>query len=582
MPRKRKRAPRVSASRATTAPDHDGLIWGGLLALALGLRALYVLSIRNAPFFTQLQTEPEHYDAWARAILTGAGTPVPPFEQAPGYPYFVAAVYALVGHTVLSVAVVQCVLSTATCLLIGLVASRRLGRRVGLLSAGVAACFGPLIYFCAELLPTTLFVFLVASALAVTPWPGLTASRGRRPRDPMARAAHHSWLLSGTLWGIAVFVRSEVVLAYPLVVWDAWYRGGRVALARSGGVLAFCAAALFVLNSAPAAEPVWLSTTGGVNLWLGNNPHADGVNPFIEEPLRIIDEMVRTQAATAAEADRLFRDRALAFWREQPSAALWLLWKKFLWTWTDCELPNTSDIDWQLSQSWLFATPFFPLRFGMLLPVAAAGGVLLWGLWRPRLLLLAPLVVGLGTSLIFFTNARFRVVMAPALVMLAAVTLDRLPAMRRAPVSQLVSASLAAAIGLLAAWSNPYGVRAYRIAQLTVNAGILEREAGHFDAALSLLHQGIGANPRDGIAWIHLALALEQTGRTRDALQAYFSALTMAESPDVAEMSARFFQRHGLDLMLLDDYVAAPNDTVRTDLAARATAALLGTGEPAP
>jgi len=80
---------------------------------ALTVRLLYLLSIHNAAFFHHLQTEPLHYHEWASVILEGHA-PSPPFEQSPGYPYFVAAVYALFAPSSTVVASVQALLDAAT------------------------------------------------------------------------------------------------------------------------------------------------------------------------------------------------------------------------------------------------------------------------------------------------------------------------------------------------------------------------------------------------------------------------------------------------------------------------------------
>ena len=60
------------------------------------------------------------------------------------------------------------------------------------------------------------------------------------------------------------------------------------------------------------------------------------------------------------------------------------------WTWTDRELPNTGDIEWETSQSALFRWRVLPLRLGIVLPLAVAGALLLGREWRGLVLLAAP------------------------------------------------------------------------------------------------------------------------------------------------------------------------------------------------
>jgi tetratricopeptide (TPR) repeat protein len=299
------------------------------------------------------------------------------------------------------------------------------------------------------------------------------------------------------------------------------------------------------------ATSVVLTTSGGLNLWLGNNAAADGVNPFAWGAVETTLEAVRQKAGSAAAADGAFRALAIDFWTHDPGAALGLLAKKLAWTWNQRELPNTIDIDWQLAQSGLFAwRPVFPLGLGTILPLAAAGAVIARHRWRELALVAGLVVIGVGSSVLFFTNARFRLPMAPALLMLAGVAaarVSRVVSERRWRFQAAAPALVAACAGALVAWNGAWGVRTYRVPELTINAGILEREAGELARAIDHLREGLAARPDDAIARVHLALALEQHGDVERALEAYAEGLARTpDDHDLREMADRFMERHGV------------------------------------
>src|SRR5262249_29180574 len=153
----------------------------------------------------------------------------------------------------------------------------------------------------------------------------------------------------------------------------------------------------------------------------------------------------------------IFRRHALAFVRDMPGHALGLLWKKLLWTLSDRELPNTDDIEWVTAHSWLFSRPLFPLSFGILLPLACAGAWLLGRQWRDCASLAGVLLAGLLTCVVFFTNARFRLILVSPVVLLAAVALDRLPAtlaMWKQTPRVLLGPAAAFVGGVVLAWGN--------------------------------------------------------------------------------------------------------------------------------
>jgi hypothetical protein len=543
-----------------------------LFGVSLSLRLLYVLSVHTAYFFHHLQTEPLHYDEWATAILGGAAAPAWPLEQSPGYPYFVAAVYALCGRSVTAVALVQSVLDALTCVLIAMAARTWFGRRVGLIAGLLAAGYGPFIYFTGELLPATLMVFVTMVALVATLRASQMASRGALWRGALA----------GCLWDLAVVVRAETVLGWPLVWVHAWRRGGRQGMWQMAVPMGLLVAAFITINAVASHRLLLFTTSAGVNVWLGNNPDADGVNPFVFGPLQAVASTVRAEAKDPVDLSHRFMERALSFWYTAPGQAVRLAWKKFLWTWINRELPNTSDIDWQISQSWMFRWPLFPFGFGGVLPFAVAGALLLGRRWRELALLAVPPAIAVGTALLFFTNARFRLIMVPTLLILAAQALDQGSGVLRHWRHRQAEAgwlALGVSLGLLGAWGNFDNVRAYRIPQISVNTGVLEREAGDPRTAVRYLREGLEGDPYDTIGWIHLALAVEQLGYSRAALQAYFQALALVpDDHELREMAVRFAQRHGLDPGLVTAYATAPDVTDQLRIAEQAFRALTDAG----
>ena len=462
---------------AVAARERVALV--AIFVVALAVRLAYVLSIRDAVFFTYLQTEPLRYERWAAAILAGHA-PAPPFDEPPGYAYFLAAVHRVLGRSSTAVALVQILLDAVTCALVVVLGRRWFGARAGLVAGVLAAAYGPLVYFTGAVEPATAFVCATMLALAVQ--------------------AAGWWIAGGLLWDLALLFRAEIVLAFPFALLDAARRGGRAAAARTAAPIVALVVLLASVNWAHTGKVVAYITSGGLNFWAGNDPWADGVNPFFSGPRAEVMREVAARARDASDADRLFLDRALAFWRAQPGTAVALTTKKVLWTLADRELPNTGDIEWQEGQSALFRPWFLPLRFGLVLPLALVGAVAPGRRWRELPLLTAPIVVALVTAAVFFTNARLRLVMMPSVLILAAVGAVEVVSRRWRPRD-----ALALAAGLVLAWGGFFGVRTYRIPEITVNTGILERQARHPAAAAALLRDGVAAAPDDALGWTHLA-----------------------------------------------------------------------------
>jgi len=132
-----------------------------VLALALAARAAWSISHPAEP----LWGDSEFYDRAAWGIATGTWWP----DSHPiGYPLFLAAIYAVTGHSVGTVIAIQCVIGAASCVLIALVTEDIFDSRlIGLLSGLATALWLPWIRYCALVLTETPFIFFVVVSVFV-------------------------------------------------------------------------------------------------------------------------------------------------------------------------------------------------------------------------------------------------------------------------------------------------------------------------------------------------------------------------------------------------------------------------------
>jgi len=154
------------------------------------------------------------YDRHARSIAGGDGFPDsyyvldrgPSALRAPGYPYFLGALYAISGNSVTVGRLANAALGALVVLLLYLIARRIWGRRIALLAAALVAVFPPLVLLSRELLSESLFIALELGMV-------LCILEFRRLRELRWAA------LAGLLFGLATLTRNPgPALAIPLIV----------------------------------------------------------------------------------------------------------------------------------------------------------------------------------------------------------------------------------------------------------------------------------------------------------------------------------------------------------------------------
>lgn len=509
------------------------LLWA-VLALALALRLAHWGAVRGEPFFSWLVMDSQEYDRWAQEVAGGDWLGSQVFFQAPLYPYFLAIVYSIFGRSLDAVYLLQILFAAAGCYALYRAGREMAGEGVGLAAAGLAAVYGPFLFYDVQILKESLAVTVTAFLL----W-ALAAGRKRR------RAEGRVWLGAGLLLGVLSLLRENALLLLPFLLPLAWRRedGGR-GLLRRGGALALG----LVLALVPVAmrnglvSGDFLPTTfqGGVNFYIGNNAQADGTYrpivpgkqiPALErrEPVRVAEQETG-RPLSPAEVSRFWLDRALGWAAAHPGDFLRLQLRKLGMFWSWYEWPDAVDYYYVQGLSGVYRFPL--LELGGLMILFAAG---LWGIrkhpgpFAPALLFA---VAWMLSTVIFFLFARYRLPAVPALMLVAAVPVAGLPAAWRAGGGRRAGAVLLVLAAVLLPQLMAYQPRMdlvhYNLARLEEERGNPAAAHEHYKAAFIL-------NPHDFLACLNLGNLAARQGDWATALRFYDRAAAIEPASDDVE-----------------------------------------------
>jgi hypothetical protein len=257
-----------------------------VLAAGLFIRIILILANERVPVSDEYE-----YDQLAQSIVNQgsyAVVGVPTAYRPVGYPAFLGITYFLFGHEPLFPKVIQALLDTLTAYLLFLIGKMQ-SERIGFLASLLWSSFVPAILFVNLLLAETLTVFLlVLSLLIFLKSDGSTVIR--------------NLILFGLVSGIMILVKPSILL-FPLLL---LLLSPKMAIPPRYAIVAFAAMLVVVLpwmlRNLAVLETFSISTNGGMNLYVGNNPEATGAYlgtfpPELADPS--MDEVARSRKATA-------------------------------------------------------------------------------------------------------------------------------------------------------------------------------------------------------------------------------------------------------------------------------------------
>lgn len=517
------------------------LLWlGGLWAVALAVRLVYLWEVSDSPLWLVKMGDARSYDLWARRLAAGDWLGGDVFYQAPLYPYFMGAVYATLGDGPWTLRVIQCLLGATGCTLLAVAGRRLAGRAAGLTAGLMLALYPPAIFFDGLIQKTTLTSFFLCALLAVI------AGSTREPRS-VSR-----WLAAGAVTGLLALVRENaLVLALLAPAWVA-FAFRRFGSRRFVWIAAFLAGVGVTLAPVAARNGLvggeWHLTTSqfGPNFYIGNNAEADGLyapllpergDPLFErtDAVSLAQEDAR-RPLTPREVSRYWTRRALGDIADDPAGWLRLLVRKLWLVYGALEIIDTEDQYTYSEYSRLLSSLMAVWHMGVLLPLGAFGAAALLPRrpWRRRLAWPALVILGYTASiLLFFILGRYRFPVVPPLMLFAAAGLwetvriarrrarraDRRPS---TPTRRAVLARLSAALLLAAAVAVPVNAYPYRVEH--AKAVTRENLGEHLyftdlpkEMAVAEYERAIGLEPENPVLRANFAKVLWHLGRRDDA-----------------------------------------------------------------
>ena len=388
---------------------------------SLIIRLIYLIQIKDNPFFIPRSLDPLFYHEWGIEISKGNWLGSTPFEGLPLYAYFIGIIYKAFGVNVFILRLFQMITGAMSCVFIYLLGKKVFNPKIALMASLAAVFYKPFIFYDAMIIGTNLSVFLYILTLitAVIYLNTLKKKYG---------------LICGFLIGLAVLCRPPILIL-PLVIMLTFLFDRPLKQVKKfligfifiiiGIIIVFTT--VITRNYIVTNEVILLTSHGGLNLYVGNNPDATGKfrslpgigrqsNKMLANSKRIA-ERETGKKLTSSEVSNYWKYKALVFIKNNPLKFLTLSLKKIYLFFQGGEISDFRNI--------LFFKRFssimcFPLPcFFLIIPWAIYGLIMSFSTNRSIALLRNFLVGYVFLIMLYFINSRYRMPVVPVLLLFA-------------------------------------------------------------------------------------------------------------------------------------------------------------------
>ena len=390
------------------ALEGPAVAWmAGIVFLALAARVAVIFLLRNFDAVTGYENEEIALNLIAGRGYSMAvfGPLVPTAYQYPLYTFFLALHFLLFGKNYLFVEFSQALLGSLSSLLLVYLGRNLFDRLTGLAAGLLCAVYPIYVYWVTRGQALTLEIFLLIALLLLV----LRAMKQDRVRD---------WALAGFGLGLATLSKTiYLILAPAFLLWAwLWRRPAFPRLVRNAAVFGIAAAAAIapwtIRNAITLHAFVPVTTNGGFNFWVGNNPNASG-SIFTADHRGMWETLspemlARLRSAPDVEKERIFSQAAWSYIREHPARCVALIPAKLraLW-WFDPDMPS----DFPVVREVVYVLLLVPALLGMIASRRK---------WRELSIFYLTYLTLSAAYSVYYGGARFRYVIEFSLILFAA------------------------------------------------------------------------------------------------------------------------------------------------------------------
>ena len=468
-----------------------------ICGLALMVRLIYFFQVKTSfPGWDSPTIDPLYHDLWARQIASGNLLGSGPFFRAPFYAYFLGLIYAIFGPSLAAAKIIQHCIGAVTCSVIFLFANRYFGRRIAVLSGLVSAFSWVLIYHEDELLLDSLLVLFSVALI----WQLMRAAQ-----KPSLRR----FFISGLWLGLASITRPNYLAFLPVIfIWFLllWKTDYKTSLR---GLLAICIGAVILIlpvtvrNIIIGKDVVLIASQGGINFYIGNNPHADGATAALPEfgatwQYSDAEFLAKEasgrigQAMKQSEVSSFFYRRGINYMIEQPSQWIGLVIRKLDYFWNGFEISNNQNL--YFYRRYASITTILPPLFYIISPLSLIGLALIFRYDRKYLIIPYFVITYMLSVLAFFVNSRFRLPVLPFLIIPASLAFWKIVDYIRAREKARVAAFAIAFVCIFALTSidfygisnESYAMSHFSLGNIYLKKGMHEKALEEYSTALEM------------------------------------------------------------------------------------------------
>jgi len=401
-----------------------------IFVCAFIVRLIYLLEIKSNPFFNLPISDARWHDLWALEIVKGNWLGDTVFFRAPLYPYFLSLIYLIFGHKYFIARLIQIIIGSLNCSLIFLIARHLMNKKIAIIAGLISAFYGVFVYFDTELLIPVLIIFLNLLLVYIL-------------LKNTIKQKWSLWFLSGIILGFSAIARPNILIFIPGVL--IWFFVNRDKLHINTAIPLFLTGIILVIvpvtlrNYYVGHDFVPISSQGGINLYIGNNPIADGKRSIAPglymaagedykdnvwlTSVEIAEEKTK-QKLKPSEVSSFWVKQTLDFVKNQPFKYLKLQVKKLYYFWNGFEIESNKSIylyrQFSALLKFLVWLLYIAFPFGFIGPLALTGMFLTRTKIKKLLLVYLFIIFYMCGVILFFVTGRFRLPVIPFLIIFAA------------------------------------------------------------------------------------------------------------------------------------------------------------------